>query len=138
MIVVVLNSQTCIVEIQFNTCSSNSACGCLPLSNSNTLGICGLRNASCSEFAPCQSPNDSCAQPEHVCIRPPRCGSPLICYPLWMADQTLCPPSQGKTTEFCFNFNRKTTTRIFVSILFGYCRNDEHDISIYDNLKSYR
>lgn len=90
-----MNSQTCNVATQFTTCSSNSECVCFPLSNSNTLGICGLRNASCSDFVPCQSPDDSCAQPEHICISPPRCGSPRLCYPLSMTDQTLCPSLPG-------------------------------------------
>lgn len=90
------NSRTCDVQTEFDTCSSNSQCGCLPLSNSNSLGVCGLRNASCSDFVECQSSDDTCAQPEHVCIRPPRCGSPRLCYPLAMAQQNLCPPLISK------------------------------------------
>jgi len=86
-----VNSQTCESATQYSACSLSSECGCLSLSFSDNLGICGHLGQSCSEFSPCQSPNDACAQSQHICVRHPRCSSSPLCYPLSLIDQSVCP-----------------------------------------------
>ncbi len=76
-----VNSQICSNAVQYGSCSSNSACGCLSYSFSDTMGICGLLTQSCSEFVACQPPNDACAQIGYVCVRHSRCSSNALCYP---------------------------------------------------------
>jgi hypothetical protein len=86
-----VNSQTCNNATQYSACSLNSQCGCLSFSFSDSWGVCGLLNQSCSQFASCQSPNDACVQPQHICVRHPRCSSTPVCYPLSSIDQSACP-----------------------------------------------
>ncbi len=90
-----VNGQICSNATQYSACSSNSNCGCLSYSFSNTMGVCGLITQSCSSFVTCQSPNDACAQSGYVCVRHPQCYSSPICYPSTMFDQSTCPPIPG-------------------------------------------
>jgi hypothetical protein len=87
-----VNSQICSNAAQYSACSSNSACGCLSYSFSDTAGVCGLITQSCSLYTPCQSQNDACLQTGYVCVRHPQCSSNPICYPPTSFDQNACPP----------------------------------------------
>ncbi len=106
-----MNSQTCNNATQYSACSLNSQCGCLSFSFSDSWGVCGLLNQSCSQFVSCQSPNDACVQPQHICVRHPRCSSTPVCYPLSSIDQSACPIRTGNHHIFCikskFCFKRK-------------------------------
>ncbi|CAF1527893.1 unnamed protein product [Adineta ricciae] len=94
-----INGQTCQGKSQYDSCSSNSACGCLPLSISDDVSICAVLGVSCSRLQTCQSPGDACERADHVCVRHPRCNSLTpVCYPLTMIDQRLCPPSPSTPT----------------------------------------
>jgi len=86
-----VNSQICSNAAQYTACSLNSGCACLSYSFSNTTGVCGLVNQSCSLFSSCLSPNDGCAQTGYICVRHPRCSSNPICYPPTSFDQNACP-----------------------------------------------
>jgi hypothetical protein len=88
-----VNSQVCNNAVQYSTCSSNSGCGCLLYSFSDTMGICGLTTQSCSLFVPCQ--NDACTQTGYICVRHPQCNSNPICYPPTSFDQNSCPQVIG-------------------------------------------
>ncbi len=87
--------QICNNASQYSACSTNSNCGCLLYSFSDTTGVCGLLTQSCSSFVPCQSPNDACLQSGYVCVRHPQCSSSALCYPSTMFDQSSCPPIPG-------------------------------------------
>ncbi len=102
-LIVNVNSQTCNGAIQYSACSLNSGCGCLSLSFSDSFGICGALNGSCSQFTPCQ--NDACAQVQHICVRHPRCSSIPVCYPLSSIDQSVCPIKTG--WKFCFKTKKQ-------------------------------
>ena len=52
------------------------------------MGVCGDVRSSCSQMAPCQSPDDTCAQTKYICIRHTQCDSRPLCYPLSMADDS--------------------------------------------------
>jgi hypothetical protein len=80
---------------QYSACSTNSQCGCLPFSFSDSFSICGLVSSSCSQFSPCQTPNDACPQ-QHICVRHTRCDSRPLCYPMSMTYQSVCPTVQSK------------------------------------------
>ncbi len=88
-----VNGQICSNAIQYSACSSNSDCGCLSYSFSDDIGVCGLLTQSCSNFVPCQSPFDDCAQSGYVCVRHPQCNSSPVCYPPSMFDLSACPPA---------------------------------------------
>jgi hypothetical protein len=92
-----VNGQRCQGASQYGTCSSNSECGCLSYSFSDYFGVCGIVTSSCSQFTPCQSSFDTC-QPQHVCVRHPRCDSRPLCYPMSMIEENRCPPI-GKITK---------------------------------------
>ncbi len=94
-----VKSQTCENASQYGLCSSNSACGCFPITFADNIGICGLISVSCSRLSPCQS-GDTCQNADHICVHHPRCSSTPLCYPLSMTDQRLCPPTTGKLTKF--------------------------------------
>lgn len=94
-LIVDVNSQACNNAAQYSSCSSNSGCGCLSYSFSDTMGVCGLLSQSCSEFVACQSPNDACAQTGHVCVRHPQCSSSPLCFPSSMFHDDVCPPVIG-------------------------------------------
>jgi hypothetical protein len=86
-----VKSQTCDSTSQDSSCSSNSACGCLPIEFSDNIGICGLTGVICSRLSPCQ-PDDTCQNSGYICVRHSQCGSTPLCYPLLLIDQRLCPP----------------------------------------------
>ncbi len=96
---VAVKSQTC--TSQSGLCSSNNACGCLPITFSDNIGICGLLNVSCSRLSPCR-PDDTCQSADFVCVDYSQCSSTPLCYPLLMIDRRLCPPMLSKLTKLYF------------------------------------
>ncbi|CAF4863694.1 unnamed protein product, partial [Rotaria sp. Silwood2] len=57
----------------------------------DNTGICGLLSITCSQLAPCESSNNPCSAPGHICVHHPRCHLLPVCYPLSMIDQRICP-----------------------------------------------
>jgi len=105
--VVRVHSQTCSAVSAYDSCSTNTDCGCLPMVISDNRGLCGFLWVSCSRLDPCQAPNDNCEKPGHICVQHPRCNDHPVCYPLSMIDQHICPPSKSKETKmnnFPMNF----------------------------------
>lgn len=91
----IVKSQTCVSTSQYGVCSSNSACGCLPISFTDNIGICSVIGVSCSRLSPCKS-DDTCENTDHICVHHPQCSSSPVCYPLSMSDERLCPPMRSK------------------------------------------
>nr|BAJ99140.1 predicted protein [Hordeum vulgare subsp. vulgare] len=91
-LIVPVYSQTCQGTAVYAPCSSNSACGCFPMVTADNFGVCGFLWLTCARLTPCQGTNDYCEQPDHVCVRHPRCQNQPVCYPLQMIDQRVCPP----------------------------------------------
>ena len=94
-----MNSQICQGISQYGQCSTNTACGCFHMTDANDIGICGFLWAPCSQLVPCGSSNNACDNPDHICVRHPRCNSLPVCYPVSMIDQRICPPIKGKRTN---------------------------------------
>jgi hypothetical protein len=94
-----VNSQTCEVTPGYDSCSSNSACRCLPIVSSNDIGICAPVGVSCSQLTPCQLPDNTCEKLDHICVFHSRCDSNPICYPMILLNQNLCPSLTRKTTK---------------------------------------
>ena len=92
-------SQTCQGVMQYNQCSLNIACGCLPLVNIDNGSICALLHIRCSELASCAFNNRICFQPGYQCVKHPRCQTAPLCYPVDMAHQVMCPPMPLTTTS---------------------------------------
>lgn len=90
-----MKSDGCDNADEYNSCSLNSDCGCLLYSFSVTKGVCGSLTQTCSDFVPCQSPNDICPQSGYICVRHRRCHSLSLCYPLTMTQEDICPPKKG-------------------------------------------
>ena len=106
-----MNSQTCSASYASAPCSSNSACGCLPLSFADEIGICAVLGVNCARLSPCRSSDQSCDSPNHICVQHSQCDSRPLCYPLSLADQRLCPPSMATTTTpFMTTTTTMTTT----------------------------
>ncbi len=94
-----VNSQTCYGKSQYDQCSTNGACGCFHMSGADDTGICGFLWVTCSQLALCGSSNNTCDDPDHICVRHPRCHSLPVCYPVSMIDQRICPPIKSKRTN---------------------------------------
>ncbi len=82
-----MNSQTCEVIFGSSSCSSNSACGCLPLAQYDEIGICAVLGINCSRLSSCQLPDNTCEKSDHICVHHSRCASYPLCYPMTMIDQ---------------------------------------------------
>ncbi len=100
-----MNSQTCKVTPGYDSCSSNSACGCLPIASANNIGICAPVGVSCSQLTPCQLPDSTCEKSDHICVFHSRCDSNPICYPMALLHQKLCPSLTCKTTNQILEIN---------------------------------
>ncbi len=96
MLIVQVKSQICSGISQYDRCSTNSACGCLHMIGAHNFGICGFLYNPCSEFVSCQSSNNACYEPNHVCVDHPRCHLHPVCYPMSMAHPQLCPSITSK------------------------------------------
>ncbi|CAF1551503.1 unnamed protein product [Adineta ricciae] len=90
--IVHVNGQLCPNTTQYGRCSMNSACGCLHMAGANNVGICGFLYGFCSKLTPCESTDNLCDEPHHICVHHPRCSSHPVCYPVSMIDQQVCPP----------------------------------------------
>jgi hypothetical protein len=86
------------MNAQYDSCSINSGCGCLHMSSTEGVGICGFLSLPCSKLLPCNSLNDECDQPESICVRHPRCNANPVCYPASMMDKRICPKIASKRT----------------------------------------
>ncbi|CAF4499771.1 unnamed protein product [Rotaria socialis] len=93
-----VKSQACQGATQYDQCSSNIACGCLPLMNIDNSSICVLLHVKCSDLVSCAENSRVCYRPAHQCVRHPQCHSTPVCYPEAMALQVLCPPIPATTT----------------------------------------
>ncbi|CAF2127427.1 unnamed protein product [Rotaria magnacalcarata] len=93
-----VKSQACQDATQYDQCSSNIACGCLPLMNIDNSSICVLLHVKCSDLVSCAENSRVCYRPAHQCVRHPQCHSAPVCYPEAMALQVLCPPIPAMTT----------------------------------------
>ncbi|CAF3159499.1 unnamed protein product [Rotaria socialis] len=92
-VLVDINAQTCKDAVQYEQCSSNIGCGCLPLINTDNSSICAFLHIKCSELSSCANNNRTCYKPDHLCVKHSRCHSAPLCYPADMTIQALCPPS---------------------------------------------
>ncbi|CAF0832458.1 unnamed protein product [Adineta steineri] len=92
-----VNCQTCHNVTQYGPCSVNTACGCLYLSSAVNTGICGLLSLTCSSLVECDTRNNACYEPAHICVNHPRCSNKPLCYPLSMTAQQLCAPIPSTT-----------------------------------------
>lgn len=110
--IVLVNGQTCSGTYPYGPCSSNSACGCLPLSFTDDVGICAVLGMSCARLSPCRSSDHSCDSPNHICVQHPQCDSRPLCYPLVMVDQRLCPSTMNPPTTTVMT---TTTTTAFTT-----------------------
>lgn len=96
MSLVRVKSQICHGISQYDRCSTNNACGCLHMAGATDAGICGFLYTPCSELVACSFSNNLCYEPNHICVRHPRCFSHSVCYPISLIDQRICPPAQSK------------------------------------------
>ncbi|CAF1557138.1 unnamed protein product, partial [Adineta ricciae] len=86
-----VNCQTCDSTIPYARCSTNSACGCLPMVGADNIGICAFLWKFCSQLLPCGS-SQGCSEPDHVCVQHSRCSNKPLCYPVSMMNDNICPP----------------------------------------------
>ncbi|CAF4441471.1 unnamed protein product, partial [Rotaria socialis] len=91
-------AQICLGTSQYNQCSSNTACACLPLINTVNEGVCAYLHVKCSELISCANDNRTCYRPGHLCVNHSRWHSAPICYPMDMTLQMFCPPVPSMTT----------------------------------------
>ncbi|CAF3612396.1 unnamed protein product [Rotaria socialis] len=91
-------AQICQGTSQYNQCSSNTACACLPLINTVNEGVCAYLHVKCSELISCANDNRTCYRPGHLCVNHSRWHSAPICYPMDMTLQMFCPPVPSMTT----------------------------------------
>ncbi|CAF4171039.1 unnamed protein product [Rotaria socialis] len=102
-----LQSQRCDGMAKYAACSSHSACACFPMVSSSNASICIDQFwVSCSELVPCESPNNTCNEPEHLCVYHTRCHAFPICYPVPSFNPEYCQPIRKST---CTNYLRTLT-----------------------------
>jgi hypothetical protein len=89
-------SQICYEPSQYDRCSTNSACGCFHMAGASNTGICGFLWVTCSELVPCQTSDNTCYEPDHICVYHPRCHLYPVCYPVSMIDLRICPAIASK------------------------------------------
>jgi hypothetical protein len=106
MSVVRVKSQLCHGISQYDRCSTNTACGCFHMTGATDTGICGFLYGPCSELVACETSNNFCYQPNHICVNHPRCYSHPVCYPTSMIDQRICPPITSKRQIVIYRFSR--------------------------------
>ncbi|CAF0774812.1 unnamed protein product [Adineta steineri] len=96
-ITVRIKSQICEKTPQYGECSTNSACGCFHMVGTHDdTGVCGFLWPICSRLLRCNSSDNSCLQPNTICVHHPQCDDFPLCYPVTMADQNMCPPMKNK------------------------------------------
>ncbi len=99
MSLVRINGQLCYGLSQYGRCSTNVACGCFHMIDRNDTGVCAFLYVTCSELVSCAPSNNFCYQPNHICVRHPRCFSAPVCYPSSLIDQQICPSIIRKTIK---------------------------------------
>ncbi|CAF0934945.1 unnamed protein product [Adineta steineri] len=60
-------------------------------------GVCGFLWPTCSRLVRCHSSDNSCRQPNTICVHHPQCDDFPICYPVTMIDYKMCPPMKNKS-----------------------------------------
>ncbi|CAF1186437.1 unnamed protein product [Adineta steineri] len=92
-----IKSEICKKTPQYGECSTNSACGCFHMvgADDNT-GVCGFLWPTCSRLLRCNSSDNSCRQPNTICVQHPQCDDFPLCYPVTMTDQSICPPMKNE------------------------------------------
>ncbi|CAF3504326.1 unnamed protein product [Rotaria socialis] len=65
---------------------------------------------SCSELVECEGANNTCNEPEHLCLNHSRCHDFPICYPVPSFNEQLCPPISTTTTTSTATTTTETTT----------------------------
>ncbi|CAF3157591.1 unnamed protein product [Rotaria sp. Silwood2] len=89
--------ERCDNSLSYETCSSNSGCGCLSLSHNNISSICAFLYVTCSKLSSCAADNKTCYQPNYTCVKHSRCQPSPLCYPMHMATQSICPTTLTTT-----------------------------------------
>ncbi|CAF4337304.1 unnamed protein product [Rotaria socialis] len=92
-------ARVCEGALQYDRCSLNTACGCLPLSSNDNNAICAYLGIGCSELNSCAMDNQTCFEPNHVCVKHTRCHNRPLCYPIDMATHDMCPTMPITTTS---------------------------------------
>ncbi|CAF4145421.1 unnamed protein product, partial [Adineta steineri] len=96
-ITVQINSQICEKTPQYGECSTNSACGCFHMAGAkDDTGVCGFLWPTCSRLLRCNSSDNSCIQPNTICVQHPQCDDFPLCYPVKMIDQNMCPSKTNR------------------------------------------
>ena len=93
-------SQDCHGKSQYEPCSTSGVCGCFHRVGNSDSSICGFLWLTCSELVSCEHSNNICYQPDHICVRHPRCFDHPVCYPLSKANQQICPSIASKLNRF--------------------------------------
>ncbi|CAF1272017.1 unnamed protein product [Adineta steineri] len=62
----------------------------------NDTGVCGFLWPTCSRLLRCNSSDNSCLQPNTICVHHPQCDDFPVCYPVTMIDHKMCPPLKNK------------------------------------------
>jgi hypothetical protein len=91
-----VKSQKCYGISQYDRCSPNTACGCFHIAGASNTGICAYLEETCSKLVSCISPNNSCYEPDHICVHHPRCYLHPVCYPMPRINREFCPPVASK------------------------------------------
>ncbi|CAF4278143.1 unnamed protein product, partial [Adineta steineri] len=95
--IVQINSQICEKTPQYGECSTNSAYGCFHMVGANDdTGVCGFLWPTCSRLLRCNSSDNSCLQPNTMCVQHPQCDDFPLCYPVAMVHKSYCPPMKNK------------------------------------------
>ncbi|UJR18069.1 hypothetical protein I4U23_004969 [Adineta vaga] len=90
-ITVQLKSQICLLTNNYDSCSTNTECGCFAMLNTDGIGICAFLWPSCSQFTPCNVTDNTCEKLTTICVRHPRCHNLPVCYPTSLMDERICP-----------------------------------------------
>ncbi|CAF0718862.1 unnamed protein product [Adineta steineri] len=59
-------------------------------------GVCGFLWPTCSRLLRCNSSDNSCLQPNTICVQHPQCDDFPLCYSVTMIGQNMCPPLENK------------------------------------------
>ncbi|CAF0895918.1 unnamed protein product [Adineta ricciae] len=105
-VIVHVKPQVCYGMNQYDRCSKNTACGCLPIINTNQTAICGILEVNCSQFIPCKSLTNECDLLGAVCVQHPGCNDLPVCYPLSMGDERSCPITRNWINTGSMKYSR--------------------------------
>jgi hypothetical protein len=68
-------------------CSTDAACACATVPGYPNLCV---KKPACSCLQSCQ-PDNTCAQPDTLCVYDSRCGGQALCYPISHLTTDACP-----------------------------------------------